>query len=283
MILDNLPAPFLVTKASGIQEPFNVEKFKHSLERAGATPAIIEEITQNILAQTDLHTTREIYSFAFNILRKKNVVVAARYTLKQALFQLGPDGYPFEQFVARIFQAQGYQASTGVVVPGICVQHEVDVVADKKGAHLMAECKFHLEPGIKSGVKIPLYVRARFDDIMALNAKKSSAKPFDPWLVTNTQFSSEAIAYGECAGLKLLGWGYPNNNGIERLIDKYHLHPITVLHAIKNPLKNMLLKDKIVLCSDLLEQRNSLGKYKIAPATLTKILRQAEEICEFDR
>ena len=47
--------------------------------------------------------------------------------LKQAIMELGPSGFPFEQFVAELLKCRGYQIKVGVIVEGHCVNHEIDV------------------------------------------------------------------------------------------------------------------------------------------------------------
>jgi hypothetical protein len=45
--------------------------------------------------------TDEIYAHAFEMLREADIpAAAARYSVKRAIFALGPSGFPFEQFLA---------------------------------------------------------------------------------------------------------------------------------------------------------------------------------------
>ena len=77
---------------------------------------------------------------------------------------LARDGFPFEKFVARLFNVWGYDTITDQTVMGSCVDHEVDVVAWKGNDLAMVEAKFHNEFGLKSDSKVVLYVKARYDD-----------------------------------------------------------------------------------------------------------------------
>ena len=45
---------------------------------------------------------------------------------------LGPTGYPFEDYVAEILKTEGYQTQVRQVLEGNCVSHEIDVIAQKK-------------------------------------------------------------------------------------------------------------------------------------------------------
>ena len=88
-----------IIKASGEREAFNKEKVRRSLQRAGARPDLAKDIAGQIERRVrDGMTTQEIYRLAFSLLRHTRKPLAARYSLKKAIFQLGPEGYPFERF-----------------------------------------------------------------------------------------------------------------------------------------------------------------------------------------
>ena len=53
----------------------------------------------------------------------------------------------------------------GEIVKGHCVNHEIDVIAEKEDYRFMIECKFRNLPGTNCDVKIPLYIQARFKDV----------------------------------------------------------------------------------------------------------------------
>ena len=149
-----------VTKSDGTKQLFEEEKLMQSLRRAGApveaTEDIIEEVEEGM---HDGMTTTEIYARAFELLKKHSHHAAVKYSIRRALFELGPDGFPFEKFVARLFNVWGYETITDQTVMGSCVDHEVDVVAWKGNDLAMVEAKFHNEFGLKSDLKVVLYVR----------------------------------------------------------------------------------------------------------------------------
>ena len=122
--------PTKIKKADGTLEFFKVEKLRRSLRRAGASPDEINEIINNVDSTLyDGIKTQEIYRHAFNLLRRSRPPAAARYSLRRALFNLGPTGFPFEKFLARLFQEDGYSTRTGVILQGNCAPHEIDVAA----------------------------------------------------------------------------------------------------------------------------------------------------------
>lgn len=272
----------LVTKASGEKALFSSQKLRHSLLKAGASESVIKDVFNELGPQLyEGISTKKIYRTAFNILRKVSKPHAARYKLKEAILELGPSGYPFEKFVSEILKSQGFEVEVGVLVEGHCVKHEIDVVAQKGNQHFLIECKFHNEQGIKCDVKIPLYIQARFQDV----EKKWSMLPthntkfHQGWLVTNTKFSGDAIQYGTCVGLHLLGWDYPTGGSLNELIDASGLHPITCLTSLTNSEKEKLLERSIVLSKELCDKPQLLAALGISSARQERILKEGVELC----
>lgn len=272
----------MVTKASGEKVPFSLKKLKQSLHRSGADGVVIDEVIDELNQYLrDGISTKKIYKHAFNILRRTSKPHAARYKLKQAIMELGPSGYPFEKFIGEILKSMGFTVQVGVFVEGHCVNHEVDVVAEKGEEHFMVECKFHNMQGVKSDVKIPLYIQARFKDVEKrwLTMPGHGAKFHQGWVVTNTKFTSDAIQYGTCAGLNLLGWDYPTKGSLNELIDNSGLHPITCLTTLTKVEKQHLLENKILLCREICEKPTLLDSLDITPVRKVKILEEGRELC----
>jgi len=236
-----------ILKSSGEQELFNPAKFKRSLQKIGASPAVIADLVNKIQTLPGIKSTQDLYKYAYDYLYKTDRVLASRYNLKNALRLLGPAGFPFEQYIAQLFRAQGYTAVTNQVLKGMCITHEVDVIITRDSISELIECKFHALPHEKINIKTPLYIQARFADIIARKSPVFNAM----WLVTNSQLSISSKHYARCVNLKLLGWGYPKNNGIERIIDHYGLYPVTTLSSLTPEQKLLLIEHKILLCTDL--------------------------------
>lgn len=246
-----------ITKASGDQVPFSYQKLEKSLRKAGVDKSTIDYIISEV--EKELYpgiSTKKIYKKAFSILKTKKLrPVAARYKLKQAIMELGPSGFPFERYIGEIFRYLGYKVKVGQIVLGHCVKHEVDVIAENNSKILFIECKYHKDAGFSCDVKIPLYINSRFQDIEKQSRKDINyqKKEHQGWLVTNTKFTTDAIQYGTCAGLHMLGWDYPKENNLKELIDKSGLYPLTVLTTISGADKQKLLDMKIVLCQEINE------------------------------
>lgn len=262
----------LIVKASGETEPFSEEKLRRSLERVSASPIVIEKVLKHINKELkDGMRTSDIYRHAFSLLRKANRPAAARYSLKEAVRQLGPSGYPFEKFIGELFKAEGFSVQVGKVVQGLCVAHEIDVIAEKNGQRIMAECKFHNQPGIKSDVKVALYIQARFQDV---------EKNFNQaWLVTNTKLTSEALTYSKCVGMKAIGWSYPPGNGLEVRIDKSGIQPLTCLTTISGSQKRQLLDKGVVLCKDVLSEQKILKSLGLREEKISLLINEINQLC----
>lgn len=220
--------PIQVIKADGQRQDFSESKVRHSLKKAGANQATIDKIVADIAGKIyDGIATREIYRLVYEQFRQLQAKASDRYGIKQWLMGLGPTGHPFEQLIGRLFTAMGYRVQTAVIVKGECIDHEVDVIAEKEGEHILVECKYHNRPGGRCNSKTALYVQARFEDIMAYHQKHPElGKTFHQiMLATNTKLTTNAIKYGQCKGMGLLAWRYPEKDGLEELIAKFGLYP----------------------------------------------------------
>jgi hypothetical protein len=242
----------LIVKANGKRESFEPEKLRDSLLNSGTDDDTADKVLERILPElSNGMTTSEIYSRAFSILRDISKPVARSYSLRRAVMDLGPSGFPFEDFIAEVMRAKGYSAVPRQTVLGGCVPHEVDVVAYNEKKLIMIEAKFHNELGTKSDLKVALYIKARFDDLSenVFNYGGEDRPITDSWLVTNTKFSSTAIHYGVCKNLTMIGWNYPAKGNLQDMIEEGGLHPITCLTSLTSAEKNALLTKSVVLCS----------------------------------
>jgi len=277
------PENINITKASGQKAPFNRGKLKQSLLRSGASAEQADEILSEVMDMlVEGMSTRKIYKTAFRLLRNVSRPAAARYKLKQAIMELGPSGFPFEQFVAELLNYKGYETQVGEIVQGHCVKHEIDVIAEKDKHHFMIECKFHNRQGYVSDVKIPLYIQSRFLDVeKRWKQLDGHAEKFHQgWVVTNTRFSDDALQYGRCMGLQLIGWDYPHKDGLKDWIDRSGLHPVTCLTTLTQKEKQQLLDRKIVLCKTLHRNHSVLQSIGINSPRLQKVMEECSALCQ---
>jgi hypothetical protein len=274
---------FIITKSDGTRQPFDKEKLISSLRRVGTSQNMIKSIVdQIILEKKDNMTTSEIYSHAFALLREHSAPTAIKYSIRRAMLELGPDGFPFEKFVARIFKMWGYEAVTDQTIMGSCVEHEVDVVAWNKDSLAMAEAKFHNVFGMKSDLKVALYVKARYDDLAQnlFDYGGIKRKLTERWLITNTKFTDKAIRYSECNKIKLIGWNYPTKNGLHEIIEQNGLHPITCVSGLTHQEKKYLTERNVLVCIDIVGNPKVLEEIGVKTDRVENILTEAQLIIE---
>jgi len=257
-----------VVKASGETEKFDSSKIKRTCLRAGASEELANKIAQEVTKKVyDGISTKEILNIALKMLNKEKPHIAARYDLKGAMFRLGPAGFVFEQFIGELFKEYGYQTKVHNIIKGYCVSHEVDVVASRENKNFMIECKYHNLQGIYTGLREVLYTYARFLDLCE-GSKRNLCQNFEqPWLVCNTKFSDDTIQYAQCKGIKLVGWSYPENNSLEKLIEDKKLYPITMISGLDADFLDKLSSASFILALDLiripLRELNSITKISL--------------------
>lgn len=274
----------LITKADGTTEHYKAEKLRRSLRRAGATN---DEVTEITAAVADFLyegiKTQEIYRRAFALLRESKPPAAARYSLRRALFGLGPTGFPFETFLARMFATLGYTTKTGVMLEGRCATHELDLAAYSKEHSFVGEAKFHSRPGIKSDLQVAMYSYARLLD---LKEKQICAEDHcgisEFWLITNTKFTSSAERYGTCVGLQLLSWDFPRNNNLHDRIQRTQVYPITVLQNLSASQAATLVERDVILCRELLARPQVLRHLHLSTRKQEAVLAEAAAVCSGD-
>ncbi|MCB9447992.1 MAG: restriction endonuclease [Flavobacteriales bacterium] len=269
-----------VTKMSGEQVMFDAEKLRRSLTRSGASPQTANEIIREM--EPDLYEgipTKVIYQWARKLLHKHSRSHAARYSLKKAIRDLGPTGYPFEKYIGALLKEEGYQTEVNVIIQGHCVKHEVDVVASQGSRQFMIECKFHSDPVNKCNVQVPLYIQSRFIDIKTREEERDGHNHIihQGWVVTNTRFTEDALQFGTCMGLYMLSWDHPRGQSLRERIDRSGLHPVTCLSSLSGSEKQSLLNRGIVLCRQLLE---SLSEGPVTGVDHRKTDRIREEVIQ---
>jgi|SRR5690625_507407 len=274
-----------IEKYNGNVEPFQVEKLKNSLRRSKASESEINKIVKNIMPTLyEGITSKEIYKKAFSLLKKYNRTSASKYSLKRAILDLGPTGYPFERLISALLRHKGFQTKVGVILQGECVTHEVDVLAKKDGNTYTVECKFHSDPKAASNVRVPLYINSRFLDIQEYWNKdpEKASRLKQGWLVTNTRFTLDAITYSDCVGLQLLSWDYPENNGIKHNVDAYTLYPITTLTTLTKHEKHQLIKKDIVLTRELFNNSDALKEIGVSAVRIKRVMNELLNLIDLE-
>ncbi len=261
----------IVRKKSKLEEEFSINKYKKSLEKAGISKKKCREIYNEIEPKLSHYfSSSELHHKTYKIILKHSKIYAANYDIKRAIYNLGPTGYPFEVLCAEMLKAKGYKTRVSVYKKGMFVKHEVDVVAERSDGNIFCECKFHNAKLHKNDIKIPLYVHSRFLDIQEANPKEK----FVYALMSNTDFSVDAIKYSQGVGLLLFSMNYPVKNTFVDIIKKYKVYPISVLKSLKVRDRNTLLDKGIVVLKQLKD--NDLEAIGLKKTERDKILQEVK-------
>lgn len=273
-----------IVKHSGDIVDFNPEKLKNSLLKSGAGKQEVETILQAIKSQVyDGISTKQIYKMAFALLKKTANSHAARYNLREAIRLLGPAGFFFEKYIARLFASEHYETVTNLTLQGKCVSHEIDVLVKKNHAIAMVECKYHVGRDAASDVKVPMYILSRFNDLkerqhIIFDKKDSILKC---WIVTNNRFTVDAIDFAKCSGLNLLSWNYPEDNNLKTKNDNRYLYPVTCLTTLSISEKEKLLILDVILVKEIIHNSDCLEKIGLSPNRIKNVLKEASELCRY--
>ncbi|PWA08325.1 restriction endonuclease [Flavobacterium laiguense] len=273
-----------IVKHSGAIVDFNRSKLKQSLLKSGATSAIVDDVLH--LIEKEVYegiSTKRIYKMAFGLLKKVSNSHAARYNLREAIRLLGPAGFFFEKFIARLFATEHYEAKVNVILRGKCVSHEIDVVVKKSDVITMVECKFHVGREAATDVKVPMYILSRFNDLKEKKHEIFSRNDTISkcWIVTNNRFTSDAIDFAKCSGLNLMCWDYPAINNLKTKIDNGQLYPITCLTTLTLFEKEKLLILDIILVREIVNNRTDLEKIGLSSTRIKNVIKEASELCGF--
>lgn len=271
-----------IKKQSGEIVPFDKNSLHKSLINSGANledaNQICDKITNEIYNGI---STKELYEKAFGLLKNLKSSFAARYSLKRALQDLGPEGFFFEKWVAKIFEVQGYDTITSQTLTGkSTINHEVDVIISNKTEDIVCECKFRNDIDAKISVTTPMYFLSRFIDLKdnSFTFFNRSFKPQKGYLITNAFFTTDSIAFAQCYDISLISWNYPEDKSIKRLTDYHGLYPITCLTTLTKKEEQILLSKNCILVRELVKNPVLLDHFKFSAERKELILKEAEEL-----
>jgi hypothetical protein len=79
----------------------------------------------------------------------------------------------------------------------------------------------------------------------------------------------------DCVGLHLLGWNYPDQKNLYKLVDESGLYPLTCITSLSRKEKQQLLEAGLLLCSELEHHDTVLLKAGISKIRISNILTEA--------
>lgn len=263
-----------IIKANGNRVLFNENKILSTCRRAGADKKtshnILKEVRSKIYQGIN---TKDIYNLVLQSIseQKGRLGLHHRYQLKEAIMNLGPKGFAFENYVGKILDHYGFEI-LGIRnnVKGLCTNHEIDLIANSEGKKFMIECKHSSARGSFIGLKVALYTHARFLDTTFFDGEV---------IVCNTKVSQNAKKYSNCVGQQVFSWRYPPKKSLEKIIEEFKLYPITILNLSPNELERFS-KNNIMLAKDLLKQKESTltNRTGISPKRIRHLTQLAEKI-----
>ncbi len=268
-----------IKNSAGKWEEFESQTLHNSLAQAGADQVVIEKIIDAIVSAPELRSTEDIFELTYAYLKFFNRSVAARYRLKQALGELGPHPQVFVQYVAKIFAEQEYTVREAHTLKGRCVDHETQLIIEKNDRRYIIQCTLK-KRGTTTDITSVLQLKALFDDLSAqwAEAEQPHLVSDGALLVTNSRFTSQAIEFGTCVGLQLLGWDYPGTDNLADMIHSLGLYPITCLTGLTKTQKIILVQKNILLCRELRSRRNLLRKIQVPQEHRKRVLNECKEL-----
>jgi hypothetical protein len=245
----------MVKKADGSVQSFDKDKVIKTCLRVGAKREIAEEIAEKIEAKAyNGIETGKILQMIFRHLRKYRPIIQHSVDLRKGLSLL-PSKPDFERFVQIMLSEKGYKVTSNKIIRGRCTEHEVDAIASKDEVTYFVEAKHHSNYHTRTGLDESRIARAVLEDVTEGGELGLNNLEIDrAMIVTNTKFSEHARQYGECRSISLIGWSYPPYQGLQDLIEKKKLYPITCLKKLKKETMMKLSSVGIVTMKQLVRE-----------------------------
>ena len=115
--------------------------------------------------------------------------------------------------------------------------------------------KYSIRSLLLQKIKVELIKEIKMEFEAQIKKFFNSGLKYKSILVTNAKFTAQVIKYSKYVGVDLLGWKHPQGGGLERLIEKNQLYPITILPSVSHGLARILIDQKIVLVKDVFSRR----------------------------
>ncbi|MFA6252006.1 MAG: hypothetical protein WCX74_01245 [Candidatus Paceibacterota bacterium] len=243
-----------IINSYGEKEVFSENKLSHALRRSGASNSLAKRVLAEIKGSIVPNMrTSDIFKLARGSLEREQLKVAFKFSLKEAIKTLGPAGFVFEKYIAEVFRNYGYSVKIDQAISGRCITYEMDILAQKEKIIYLGECKYRNQPGEKIDVNVCMKEFALLNDVRrGKYFSKNQDCSIKSLIITNTKFTGQAIKYSECENIYLLGWRYPKEGGLEKLIEDKKLYPITILPSFKKYLMDFFVDRNMMMAKDIL-------------------------------
>src|SRR3972149_2392994 len=117
-------AQITVINRDGSEAVFDDNRIIHTMERVGVPRELYDRVLAHIKEKVQADntiSTDEIFYHIREFLIDKDKKSALRLNLRQAIFELGPTGFPFEKYLGEIFESQRYKVEVDLIMEGECV------------------------------------------------------------------------------------------------------------------------------------------------------------------
>ncbi len=242
----------------------------------GATREVAEGVAERIERRIyDGIDSKRILGMIFRQLGRYNPTVKHHIDLRMALAMMEPKP-DFEQYVRELLKQQGYQVTPNMILRGKCVEHEIDAIAKKDEKTYIVEVKHHSNHHTLSGLDVDRISRATFEDITeGFELGLNSIKVDKAMIVCNVKISDHAKRYADCRKIEHIGWRYPPNRGIDRMIEEKKLYPISYLKNLDPANMRKLTGGGVLLLKQLVESSpETLGEKTRIPSKRIKAIQQ---------
>mgnify|MGYP000150217789 CR=1 FL=1 len=225
-------------------------------------------------------STRELLDIVFEELAKVEPIFLEIVDLRSALGRLRskPD---FEVYARILLRSIGFKTKPNLMIKGKCLEYEVDGLAYSNGEVYIVEAKHHSNPHTYTKLEDVMAIFSKYMDIVeGFREGIHTINPAGVIIVCNTKFTEHAIRFAECKGIKLMAWRYPKSRGIEDIIRKGHLYPVSILKNLDNEEMYKLLDSGIILLMDLtkIDPSMSIG---IPRCRIIQLKRKAKKVLDY--
>lgn len=275
-----------VTKADGTKQPFDKRRLVRTAMRLRATPEYAEEVATKIEKKMyEGITTKKILKMLFSELSHERPELKHIIDLREAVSMMKPKP-DFEHFIGMLMREYGYDVKMNRIVNGRCVDHEIDVIAQKGKEVLYIEVKHHYQFHSFTGMDVFLEVNSTMEDLVeGFLAKKNPFNFTKPMVVMNTKVSAHAEKYAACRDIGIVGWAHPKTGSLEDLIEEKSMYPVTLLKGLGSKDSDKLFQMGILTLRQLMaaDRRSVLRKTGMPKRKLEDMLQQTQEIIQRPR
>ncbi len=254
-----------IKSSTGKWEKFSSDRYQASLINASVPSDLIEKLITQIEEAPEIRSSKDIYDYTYTYLKIVDRSLAARYSLKQALHQLGFHPPAFMQFIGKMFMEQDYTVRMEHTLKGQCIDHDTDIIIDRNTDRYLIKCIYKKEPGQHTNISSVLSIKALFDDLS--DRWQQTQEPAlvcnKAWLITNARITPKAISFASCSNIELLGWDYPDKANLATMIQAHGLYPISCLTGLTKTQKIILIQKNFLLCKELRNRRDLLKKIQV--------------------